>query len=98
MADKFYAVTAIRHGKRDEDGSAEGKYTRTEFKTGDEVKGLDKETMKDLWEAGALRRETSEDRSSESEKEDTSTVAGGSASTTPTKTAPAKATAKAADK
>jgi hypothetical protein len=82
MADKFYAVTAIRHGAREEDGSAEGKYVRTEFKVGDEVKGLDKETMKGLWEAGALRRETSEDKE-EAPKEETPK--------TPTKATPAKA-------
>jgi hypothetical protein len=85
MADKFYAVTAIRHGKRDEDGSAEGKYTRTEFKEGDEVKGLSKEDMKGLWEAGALRRETSEDKRSEESEESGETK-------TPAKATPAKAT------
>lgn len=57
MADKFWAVTKIKHGVRTEDGSQEGKYESKTFNVGDEVTGLSKEDMKSLWGAGALTRE-----------------------------------------
>jgi hypothetical protein len=57
MADKFYAATRIQHGELKEDGSQEGKNVTKVFEVDDEVTGLDKETMQDLWRAGALRRE-----------------------------------------
>lgn len=70
MADKFYAVTKIQHGTRTEDGSQEGKYSRVVFNEGDEVKGLSKEDMQSLWNAGALRRVTSEEASEEKQDEE----------------------------
>jgi hypothetical protein len=99
MAGKFYAVTDIRHGKRTEDGSAEGKYERTTFSAGDEVKGLSKEDMKSLWEAGALeQRDDAPEKEKEEEEGDDETKAGDEAkvqdapkSPTPAKAAPAKA-------
>jgi hypothetical protein len=57
MADKFYAATRIKHGERTEDGSQDGKVTEKVFEVDDEVTGLDKDSMTDLWRAGALRRE-----------------------------------------
>jgi len=57
MANTFYAATKIKFGKRDEDGSQDGKYTSIVFEVGDEVKGLAKEDMQGLWDAGALTRD-----------------------------------------
>jgi hypothetical protein len=54
MANKFTAATRIKHGRRTEDGSAEGKYESVTFEQGEEVKGLEPSEMKELWEAGAL--------------------------------------------
>ena len=99
MAAKFYAVTDIRHGERKEDGSAEGKYTRTEFKAGDEVKGLDKETMKTLWQAGALERRGDDEETTKegegAEQKPTEGEAEQKPPTTPKSTGSSTSTAKA---
>ena len=68
MADKFYAATKIKFGKRSEDGSQDGKYEQIIFEVDDEVTGLDKDTMKDLWNAGALRREKAGSADDESQE------------------------------
>jgi hypothetical protein len=68
MADKFFAVTAIKYGKRTEDGSQDGKYESKTFKAGDEVSGLSKEDMTSLWNAGALQRRDGEDDKAEEDK------------------------------
>jgi hypothetical protein len=53
MAEKYVAATEIRHGEpADDEGVSELKV----FKEGDEVKGLSRETMRSLWDAGALRK------------------------------------------
>ena|SRR5687768_10602291 len=56
MADRFWAATKIKFGKRTEDGSQDGKYERVTFNVGDEVTGLSRDDMKGLWDAGALSR------------------------------------------
>jgi len=95
MATKFYAVTAIRHGARVEDGSAEGKYVRTEFAVGDEVTGLPKADMKSLWEAGALERRGDEESKEADASEETPKETSTSSTKAPTPKAPAaQATAK----
>jgi hypothetical protein len=46
----FVAVTSIRHGEQQDDGSIKPHH----FEPGDTVTGLDKETLKTLYEAGAI--------------------------------------------
>jgi hypothetical protein len=71
MVDRFFATTEIKHGAREEDGSQDGKYTRTVIKPNQEVKGLSKEDMQSLWDAGALeRRGSGDDEPAESESSD----------------------------
>jgi len=107
MASKtWYAVTKIQHGKRTEDGSAEGKYKRTTFEPGDKVTGLTKEDMVGLYNAGAIssrRPEWLDDEEDEVEveespaKETPSEEAPSETSSTPAKKAvPAKKAAPAA--
>lgn len=94
MADKFYAVTDIKHGSRTEDGSAEGKYESKTFKAGDEVTGLSKEDMKSLWNAGAL--EQREDEKTDEKEGDVAPAATGSSTsqTAPKTSSQAKSTPK----
>jgi hypothetical protein len=90
----FYAATKIKFGKRDDssDDNGLGRYEGKVFEVGQEVKGLDKEDMVGLWNAGALTTEKpetdGEDEEQEEEKPATETP-----TPTPTKTTPAKATA-----
>jgi hypothetical protein len=49
---KFLANTRIEHGVAGDDGVQEKVVV---FDEGDEVKGLDKEVMAQLWDAGSLR-------------------------------------------
>jgi hypothetical protein len=65
MADTFYAVTRIKAGERQEDGSQDGKYVPHTFEPGDEIKGLSKEVMTQLWNAGALTRTKPEEDEAE---------------------------------
>lgn len=51
---KFYALTRIEHGVADENGAQKELKV---FERDEEVTGLDKETMKQLWDAGSLRME-----------------------------------------
>jgi hypothetical protein len=46
---KFVAVTRIEHGEDTDQGNKV-----MIFEPGDEVTGLSKETMRELWDAGAL--------------------------------------------
>lgn len=86
MAGKFYAVTRIKHGKRTENDTAEGKYEQTVFEPGDEVTGLSKEDMKSLWNAGALeQREADKQESEDKDKEQEETPQD---SSTPSSTPP----------
>jgi len=94
MADKFYAETRIKHGKRTEDGSQEGKYESKTFEPGEEVTGLSKEDMTDLWKAGALRRQ--EQPSDTSAQPDENTLNSGAAAQL-LKDGEAKSTVKAQD-
>jgi hypothetical protein len=90
MADTFYAVTDIKHGERKEDNSAEGKYVRTTFKAGQKVTGLSKESMRELWDAGALRRGSGADDEAQTDGEPEV-----GEPSKPVKTAPVKATSPA---
>lgn len=92
MPENFYAVTKIKYGKRVEDGSQDGKYESKVFEVDEKVTGLSSEDMKDLWKAGALRKETAEDRERESKQEDKRSTSEDETSKTPVKAAPAKAT------
>jgi hypothetical protein len=46
----FIAVTSIRHGEVQEDGSVKS----NNFEPGDDITGLDKETLKTLYESGSI--------------------------------------------
>jgi hypothetical protein len=84
MADKFWAVTKIQFGKRTEDGSQDGKYERVVFQPNEEVTGLSKEDMKDLWQAGALTRERpAEAKDEEETPEETQAPQGPKKATSP---------------
>jgi hypothetical protein len=92
MADRFYAATEIKHGVREEDGSQDGKYTSKRFKVGDEVKGLSKEDMESLWNAGALeRRGSNDDAPAEAESDDNAPKAGDDTGTKESAGSPAPA-------
>jgi hypothetical protein len=98
MAKTYYAATAIKFGKRTENGSAEGSYEQKKFAPGDKVEGLAVEDMKGLWNAGALTTEApakdendsddekpTEEKSSEEEASTkTKTSSAGTAAKTPT--------------
>jgi hypothetical protein len=75
MADKFYAVTRIKAGDREEDGSQDGKYVPHAFEPNEEVTGLSSAVMKELWGAGALTRTAPEEDSDTSEDEGPGDVA-----------------------
>lgn len=50
---KFIAATEIRHGEpADDEGVTELKV----FNEGEEVSGLSREVMRELWDQGALRK------------------------------------------
>jgi len=71
MAKTYYAATKIKHGTRVEDGSQDGKIEEKTFEVNDKVTGLDAETMKDLWRAGALTDQAPEKPEENSEEEAT---------------------------
>ena len=100
MASKtWYAVTKIQHGKRTEDGSAEGKYKRTTFEPGDKVTGLTKEDMVGLYNAGAISSRRPEWLDDEEDEDEESPAEETSSETSPTpakKAVPAKKAAPAA--
>lgn len=51
---KYYANTRIEYGENDDDGMMQKVHV---FEENEEVKGLPKEIMRDLWDAGSLRME-----------------------------------------
>jgi hypothetical protein len=53
---RYIAVTEIRHGQVKGDG-ADAVNEELVFAPGDEVKGLDRKVMRELWNQGALRQE-----------------------------------------
>jgi len=55
VAKAFRAVTRIEHGEADEQGNEVRRYV---FEPGEIVKGLRKEVMSSLWDAGALEEAT----------------------------------------
>lgn len=71
MADKFFAVSRIKHGidHTKEDDPTYSRHETKWFEVGDEVTGLPKEEMQRLWDAGALDRRSSEDAKSEAPPE-----------------------------
>jgi hypothetical protein len=53
---KYVAVTEIRHGEVKGEG-IDARNEEVVFAPGEEVKGLDREVMRQLWNQGALRQE-----------------------------------------
>jgi hypothetical protein len=68
MSKEFVATTRIKYGERveskDGDPTKDRKNTKW-FEVGQVVTGLDKKTMAQLWDAGALEERDSSDSSSE---------------------------------
>ena len=69
---KYFAATEIHYGKRlespDGDPTKRG-YEQVVFMPGDVVKGLSKDEMRDLWNAGALVEREESDRADKSSDE-----------------------------
>ena len=70
MADKFYATTRIKWGKlhKNDDPTKDDRAETIWFEPDDLVEGVDADEMQRLWNAGALRHETADDRERESDK------------------------------
>jgi hypothetical protein len=100
MAKTYYAATKIKGGKRDDNGE----YVSQNFEVDDKVTGLDKQTMIDLWKAGALTTTVPEKYQDEDdgpeddspEADENKKPAPAKAQATPAKQTPAKATTPAA--
>jgi hypothetical protein len=65
MAKQFVAAHRIRAGVGAKDDNGSFKQTKT-FEPGDVVAGLDKDTMKKLWDNGAITEKTEESSGSSS--------------------------------
>jgi hypothetical protein len=70
VTDSFYATTRIKFGKlhKNEDPTKDDRHETIWFEPDEKVTGVDVDEMQRLWNAGALRKETAEDREREAAK------------------------------